>query len=563
MILTGSLLLIAKITGSILLARGVGKVVQKAGEKFFPYEGSTPYKSGEQSRQTQLELQKIRDDFQREMTLMQIKNNREIASMQIESNEKIATLQRESNEKIANWQIESNKEIAAMNAYMNALNTFTARDTQIFLARHNTYFSLRNTLLQDTIHNFPLNVSPLVLLENNNIDINFLLGNNTFNTANVTKDVVDNIHTTKPVNVFITPIRVDSRVSGRELIASQVFDNVYSSVESLFVNEYSRSSERPVHFYSAAWNKNTSGGLHAADELYYFLKDMPTIVVEPKFDGEKLRLMYSCWGLGYTKRVHFRQEIPIDIDLNSIVVTAAYERSKSALETYKNVDSDSKFVQEQINRCKHNVEMFNELNLDKRLKKRFDELKKDEKSDELNELDNYAKFFYTESSDVLVISDIISSAIGVIVASMADTHHLLASDVVPKLPYIYKQYFEDFADKDMLDKLLNMFKRTYSKLSADYSKEVGAEKTIDYLLAMQPLYDMSGGLSQHDKESHIVGVLQQYLGKRNVDDLDKLFECIDKRAVDANQKSFMDKLFRISSRYQLGDKYISIINQKL
>lgn len=555
-LITGSLLLIAKITGSILLARGVGKVVQKVGEKFFPYEKTYQYKAGEQNKQTQLELQKIRDDFQREMTLMQIKNSKEIADMQIKSNEEIAKLQRESNERIAK-----------MNNYVSTLNTLinttTSRDTQIFLARHNTYFGLRNTLLQDTIRNFPLNISPLVLLENNNIDINFLLGNNTFNTAYVTQDVVDNIHTTKPVNVFITPIRVDSRVSGRELLASQVFDNVYSSIESLFVNEYSRSSERPIHFYSTAWNKNTSGGLHAADELYYFLKDMPTMVVEPKFDGEKLRLMFSCWGLGYTQRVHFRQEIPIDIDLNSILVTAAYERSKQALKTYKNVDSDSKFVQEQISRCKHNVEMFEKLNLEGRLKKRFEELKKEGQSDELSELDNYSKFFYTEGSDVLVISEIISSAIGIIVASMADTHHLLASDVVPKLPYIYKQYFSDFADKDMLDKLLKMFKRTYLKLSADYPKEDSAEKTLDYLLAMQPLYDMSGGLSQRDKEGHIVGVLQQYLDKKNIDDLDKLFDCVDKKTVNTIQKSFMDKLYKIASKYKLGDKYISIINQKL
>ncbi len=555
MIIAGSLLWIAKITGSILLARGVGKVVQKVGEKFFPYEKTYQYKAGEQNKQTQLELQKIRDDFQREMTLMQIKNSKEIADMQIKSNEEIAKLQRESNERIAK-----------MNNYVSTLNTLinttTSRDTQIFLARHNTYFSLRNTLLQDTIRNFPLTVSPLVLLENNNIDINFLLGNNSFNTAYVTQDVVDNIHTTKPVNVFITPIRVDSRVSGRELLASQVFDNVYSAIESLFVNEYSRSSERPIHFYSTAWNKNTSGGLHAADELYYFLKDMPTMVVEPKFDGEKLRLMFSCWGLGYTQRVHFRQEIPIDIDLNSILVTAAYERSKQALKTYKNVDSDSKFVQEQISRCKHNVEMFEKLNLEGRLKKRFEELKKEGQSDELSELDNYSKFFYTEGSDVLVISEIISSAIGIIVSSMADTHHLLASDVIPKLPYIYKQYFGDFTDKDMLDKLLKMFKKTYLKLSRESSILDAAKKQLDYVIAMQPLYDLSGGLSDTEKEGHIIDILRLFLNT-DAADLDTLFGYLGNTTIEKSYKPFMKDLYEIASKYSLNVKYLNIIDDKI
>ena len=53
--------------------------------------------------------------------------------------------------------------------------------------------------------------------------------------------------------------------------------------------------------YSAAWNKNVKGGLHAADELYYFLKEMPTIVVEPRFDGKNIKY------------------IPPSVDINAIL----------------------------------------------------------------------------------------------------------------------------------------------------------------------------------------------------------------------------------------------------
>ncbi len=426
-LITGSILAtLAGVTGSILAARSVGKVIQRVGERIFPYDKTSQYKGNEQISKNNEKLELMRQEFQQKLT---------------------------------EWQIQAGKESAAY-----------SRETQFMLAQYNTYHNLRHTLIQDAIRNFPLNISPLVLLENNGIDVNFLLGNTNQDFDNGVFSRLDN--SIKPLSVFITPIYIDSRVSGKELIAAQIFDNMYSSIESLFVNEYSRNSERPIAFYAAAWNKNVKAGLHAAEELYYFLKDLPTIVVEPRLDGKKLKVMISCWSLGYSGRMHFRQEVPIDIDLNSILVSSVYERSKKALETYNSVDSGNKYVQEQIDRCRHNVEMFEKLNLKERLDKRFKELQAKGSSTELDELDNYSKFFYTEGSDVFAVSEIVSSTIGIIVSCMADTHHLLANDIEPRLPYIYKSYFDDnIISKELRKEIFDMYDNTYIKLKNEFPSQ--------------------------------------------------------------------------------------------
>lgn len=428
-IITTALFCAAKIACGILAARTVGKGISAIGERITPYEKSRVYKQGEQSAYHQKELERMREAFQ---------------------------------EKLQRENINAQERIAVFN-----------RHSSMLLAEMNAHATLRHTLVQDAIRNFPLNISPLVLLENNNIDISFLLGENKHpnNSPETLDRIYNGIGDAKPLNVFITPMHIDSRVSGKEVLAAQVFDSVYSSLESIFVNEYSRNGERPVIFYSAAWNKNVRGGLHAADELFYFLKEMPTIVVEPRFDGKTVKLMFSCWGIGYSSQLHSRQELQIPLDLNSMVAISAYERSKKALSSTESVKTGNKLIRDQRTMYEHNVSIFEQLNLENRIQNRLKEITERGFSTELDELGDYCKFMYINQADVIGIADTISATTGMMIAALSDTHHLLANDVTPRFPYIYKKYFGEFVNEQLLEEFSDMYERTYLRLSQEYPEQ--------------------------------------------------------------------------------------------
>lgn len=428
-IIVAGLLGAVKIACGIIAARTVGKGLNAIGERITPFEKSKAYKQAEHSAAKQKELEMMRESFQ---------------------------------ERLQQDNIHAQERLAIFN-----------RHSAMLLAEMNAHASLRHTLLQDAIRNFPLNISPLVLLENNNIDISFLLGdkNNKDAKPENLDNIYDSIGESKPLNVFITPMHIDARVGGKEILAAQVFDSVYSSLESVFVNEYSRNSERPVIFYSAAWNKNVKGGLHAADELYYFLKEMPTIVVEPRFDGKSIKLMFSCWGIGYSSQIHSRQELQIPLDLNSMLAISAYERSRKALESLEGVKSENKLLKEQRSMLEHNIAVFNELGLEERIAKRLTEIQETGKSSELDELGDYCKLLYINQTDVLGIADTISATTGMMIAAISDTHHLLANDITPRFPKIYEKYFSDYVNPKLLSEFSDMYERTYLKLSQEFPEQ--------------------------------------------------------------------------------------------
>ena len=428
-IIVAGILGAAKIAAGIIAARAVGKGLDAIGEKISPYEKSRSYKQTVQNAAFQKDLEQMRESFQ---------------------------------EKLQHDSINAQEKLALLN-----------RHSAMALAEMNAHNSLRHSLIQDAIRNFPLNISPLVLLENNNIDISFLLGEKSYNDikTNNLDNIINRLAEEKPLNVFITPMHIDSRVGNKDLIAAQVFDSVYSSLESVFVNEYGRNSIRPVVLYSTAWNKNVKGGVHAADELYYFLKEMPTIIIEPRFDGKTIKLMYSYWGIGYSSQIHNRQELKIPLDINSMLTVSAYYRSKEALNSLSKTEIDPKVLNDQRAMCRHNIAVFEELELGKRIEKRLNELVETGKSSELDELGDYCKLFYISQTDVLGVADTISATTGMLISALSDIHHLLANDVMPRFPFIYKQYFSDYVTNDLLYEFAELYGRVYLTLGEKYPEQ--------------------------------------------------------------------------------------------
>lgn len=128
-IIVAGLLGAAKIACGIIVARTVGNGLNAIGERITPFEKSKAYKQAEHSAAKQKELEMMRESFQ---------------------------------ERLQKDSIHAQERLAIFN-----------RHSAMLLAEINAHLSLRHALVQDAIRNFPLNISPLVLLENNNIDISF------------------------------------------------------------------------------------------------------------------------------------------------------------------------------------------------------------------------------------------------------------------------------------------------------------------------------------------------------------------------------------------------------
>lgn len=404
------------ITGGMLLSRGIAKGIQKINDAIFPYEKSREAKRVEHTARLNMELERVRQ--QGRLTELGIQ------------------------------------------ASMNEKQQMTMRETNIIVSQFTSYTHIKEELYRDAIKRFPLNISPLSLLDNNNINIDYFVKG--IKTKTLTDDQLNAFKSylhqdIRPLNIFVTPITIDSRVVGKETLAAQVWDSVYQSLESIFINEYNAASQHPANMFSAAWNHNAKPGLHAAEELYFFLKHIPTIVVEPRFDGKKLRIVFSCWSIGYNLEQRVRQEIAIELDWIPIIINNAYKRAKDSLNLLSKIDtSGDSLLAKKKEFCEHNVKLYERLDIAKRIQ--------NGSLGDLDVLGDYSRWFALDSFDWSAISEKISHAIGLIIAAVTDTHHLLASDIEPILPQIYNTYFADILDEGMGCTLLEMYENAYDRL---------------------------------------------------------------------------------------------------
>lgn len=330
------------------------------------------------------------------------------------------------------------KELARITALWQRQTTFLANI-------QNCQNALKGKLFDDALRHFPLNIPPLVMLQNAGISTSSITGSimddpftqqilNSLESEALTESAFytkfeDNLKSSPiALSVFVTPLQIDARVSAKEKIASIVWDNVYQEMESLFIKEYNRGSERPVIFYPGAWNMNAKPGMHASEILYFFTKGMPVVVLEPRFDGKRLRMMFSCWGVGMLGDDHVRQEIAFDMDWNELILPAMYERSKKGLESLKKIESLPPALVEASKRFAHNVTVYETM-------KEAEDMKADSFCDDIS------KVFYLTNNDYSIVSDMISNSMGMVMSVISDIHHLVTKGIEPKLPSIRDKYF--------------------------------------------------------------------------------------------------------------------------
>ena len=345
--------------------------------------------------------------------------------------------------------IKNSREIARFNA-------MAMRETQILVARENAQNLLQDRMVQDALKNFPLNISPLVLLKNRPHSLASLLRftvDENCNMADVASDVMNYAENPEALNVFVAPVYVDSKIKNREILSRQIWDTTYQRLESFFIAHYNRRSKRPVIFYPTAWNDKYSPGMHASETLHFFLRDMPCVVLEPRFDGNNFRIMVSSWGLGYTSTEHVRTELNFNINIDAILAYSVYERSKTALGVLNDLakadiaetEKTPFFMQQRI--LERNIKFYESLRIDERIGNK-------EKMNEIDAFGIYNIFKIEPVQDLALLSDALSAQIGMTLASLTDIHHLRSTDTDPIFPELMKEHFPQLYSNEELRKLL-------------------------------------------------------------------------------------------------------------
>ncbi|MBQ9655540.1 MAG: hypothetical protein IJV38_05900 [Prevotella sp.] len=445
---------------------GGGIVASKLIDYFVPFESSPQGKLFKAQKEWQNELEEKRMNFQWQ-----------IESQRMRFQERMEEQREELQKYLQKNQIEASKEIALFQAR-------AMRQTQMLLAQKHAQDTLQDHLLQDALRTFPLNVSPLVLLKNQLQPLGHLLAfsdsdSDFYKSEGAIAQAYEEVEAIRKrpdaLNIFVAPVHVDSKIKNRKVLSDQIWDTVYQRIESFFTLNYNRSSDHPVIFYPTAWNDKYNPGMHAAETLHYFLKDLPCVVIEPRFDGTTFRMMFSSWGLGYNSTIHHRIELSFPINIDAVLALSVYNRSLKALDAIKEIDglldiNEYGFGMKK-RELERNIDLFEALHIEERMK--------ENRMEEIEALGIYNIFKIEPVQDLATLADYLSARIGLNLAVLADIHHLRSYDRNPKLPTLLtEKYFPTlYADKLVRKELFKEYEEAYMQLRKE-EKEIEGMREI-------------------------------------------------------------------------------------
>lgn len=469
--------------GGVLAARTIGGFITKITKRIFPFRGSSDEERMLYQHQLSERQSEVRRQFEESLHAAGLANQREI----------------------------------------NQLTAFFNRQTTLQNSILSFSNSLKSRMFDEALRNYPLNIPPLVLLQNAGVSTNSVTGELVVDDP-IAKEILSicdngtyqkesllsrykNVFKNNPValNVFITPLMMDSRMVLRERTTTMVWDNVFQNIESLFINEYNRCSERPVNFYPAAWNQNAKPGLHAAEILYFFTKGMPVVVLEPRYDGKQIRFVFSCWGIGAEPEKQIRQEIDFDINWNDIVLPAMYNRSKESLNKINKLKEFPSMVADAKKKLEHNVFMYEKL-------RDIDGLENNPITEDIN------KIFFLTSDDYAPVAKLISDALGICVSLIADVHHLTSRGINPHFPSLLDSRFGNafqFLTKPERHELMNaingLMKSAYMELLlGDYS---GDTEFSNFEASIEQQFELLDSTSASGIIDKLDSAIEEHVGK--------------------------------------------------
>ena len=425
---------------------GGGIVASKLIDYCVPFSRTPQGKLFREQKKWQNELEEQRMDFQErlEAKRMHFQENLEAQKERFQQH-------------LAEQNIKNSREIALFQAQ-------AARQTQIMLAQENARNLLQDHMVQDALKTYPLNVSPLVLLKNRSRSISSLLrfsekdGDKTTAVEQVFEEVKEARTHPEALNIFVAPVYVDSKIRNRKVLSDQIWDSIYQRMESFFTLHYNRRSDHPVVFFPTAWSDKYNPGMHASETLHFFLKDVPCVVIEPRFDGTTFRLMFSSWGIGYNSTEHHRTELSFPINIDVALACAVYDRSLKALDAIEEIDSlidaDTVGFREKRKLLKRNIDLYQALHIEQRIQ--------ENRLTEIEALGIYNIFAIEPLQDLAPLADYLSAQIGLNLAALADIHHLRSVDAEPLLPNLFKSYFPTlYKNKELRQQLADEYERSY------------------------------------------------------------------------------------------------------
>ncbi len=370
-------------------------------------------------------------EARQELQQRQLSHDDRMQSRQLAVQQNIANQQDELQRYLAERNIQSSREIAQFKA-------LAYRETQILLARETAQNMLQDRLVQDAMKEFPLDIAPLVLLGERKDSLNGLLRFSISKDANIDietvyRDVKRYATNPEALKIFIAPIHLSSTIKNREELSNQIWDTIYHNLESFFTQNYDSHGAHPVTVYPIAWKPSAPRGVSACETMHFFLRDIPCVVIEPKFDGNSFRLIISAWSLGYTSTEHVRTEMKFDINLDLEIIKGAYKRSVSSLRLIESLGENSKLAGMR-NALEENVKNYDAIGLN-------DDSISAERLNDISAIGIYNIFHISPQQDLhepaKLLSDIISLNLGVLV----DSHHLLSTDTEPIFPSLFKMSF--------------------------------------------------------------------------------------------------------------------------
>lgn len=458
---------------------GGGIVASKLIDYFVPFESSPQGRLFKAQKEWQNELEEKRMNFQWQ-----------IEAQRMRFQERMEEQREELQKYLQNNQIEASKEIALFQAR-------AMRQTQMLLAQKHAQDTLQDHLLQDALRTFPLNVSPLVLLKNQSQPLGHLLAFSDLDADMASKTSIAQVYEEveairkRPdtLNIFVAPVHIDSKIKNRKVLSDQIWDTVYQRIESFFTLNYNRSSDHPVIFYPTAWNDKYNPGMHAAETLHYFLKDLPCVVIEPRFDGTTFRMMFSAWGLGYNSTLHHRTELSFPINIDAVLAMSVYNRSLKALDAIKEIDGLLDINEYGFGMRKRelerNIDLFEALHIEERMK--------ENRMQEIEALGIYNIFKIEPVQDLATLAEYLSARIGLNLAVLADIHHLRSYDRDPILPKLLKPYFPYlYDDRFVREQLFKEYENSYVWLRREEIEVIGMKEIRGVQIAnVKKLLDLS------------------------------------------------------------------------
>lgn len=503
-------------------------------------------KRDRENRQFQMQMSNENRKFQLEIEAKRLSYQERTEMRRLQLQEQMENKRMVLQESLAKRNIKNAQEIAKFQAV-------AMRETQILVARENAQNMLHDHLVQSALKDFPLNISPLVLLKNRPHSLSSLLRftvGEDCNMGDVVSDVLGYADNPEALNIFVAPVYVDSKIKNRKVLSDQIWDTTYQRLESFFIEHYNRRSKRPVIFYPTAWNDKCHPGMHASETLHFFLRDMPCLVLEPRFDGQNFRLMISAWGLGYASTDHIRTELKFDLNIDAVLAQSAYQRSKKALSVIAGiVNADvppslkASFASMEST-LERNVLLYESLNLDEKIQ--------NNQLDEIDSFGIYNIFKIEPVQDLSTLAYMLSAQIGMTLAALTDIHHLRSTDIDPILPSLLKEHFSELYAYEELRKLLfRSYENIFIYLRNEDTRLLISEEDNNRLkLVREQQIDLVRSelalISSSDIENEIEKKIRQYAEqeyKLTHEDFDELWDlCLDK--IRMKDKPFFDPILR-------------------